>query len=81
MIKRHRNEKLIRAAGMRLRELREARGLSQEKVLFETNIHLSNIENGRQDITVATLVELCSTYDTSLEDFFKGMKYARSGTK
>lgn len=35
---------------MRLRELREARGLSQEKVLFETNIHLSNIENGRQDI-------------------------------
>jgi len=37
MIKRHRNEKLIRAAGMRLRELREARGLSQEKVLFETN--------------------------------------------
>ena len=74
MIKRHRNEKLIRAAGMRLRELREARGLSQEKVLFETNIHLSNIENGR-------LVELCSTYDTSLEDFFKGMKYARSGTK
>ena len=66
---------------MRLRELREARGLSQEKVLFETNIHLSNIENGRQDITIATLVELCSTYDTSLEDFFKGMKYARSGTK
>ncbi len=56
---------------MRLRELREARGLSQEKVLFETNIHLSNIENGRQDITIATLVELCSTYDTSLEDFFK----------
>ncbi|MFR5965895.1 MAG: helix-turn-helix domain-containing protein [Alistipes putredinis] len=81
MIKRHRNEKLIRAAGMRLRELQEARGLSQEKVLFETNIHLSNIENGRQDITIATLVELCSTYDTSLEDFFKGMKYARSGTK
>ena len=66
---------------MRLRERREARGLSQEKVLFETNIHLSNIENGRQDITIATLVELCSTYDTSLEDFFKGMKYARSGTK
>ena len=81
MIKRHRNEKQMRAAGMRLRELREARGLSQEKVLFETNIHLSNIENGRQDITIATLVELCSTYDTSLEDFFKGMKYARSGTK
>ena len=42
---------------MRLRELREARGLSQEKVLFETNIHLSNIENGRQDITIATLVK------------------------
>lgn len=50
---------------MRLRELREARGLSQEKVLFETNIHLSNIENGRQDITIATLVELCSLPTTS----------------
>ncbi len=71
MIKRHRNEKLIRGCGDAIAELREARGLSQEKVLFETNIHLSNIENGRQDITIATLVELCSTYDTSLEDFLR----------
>lgn len=80
MSKRQRNDKLIGAAGWRLRQIREACGLSQERVLFETNIHLSNIENGRHDITIATLVELCRYYEISLHDFFKGMKYARTAT-
>lgn len=61
MNKLKRNEKLIKAVGLRLRQLREMRELSQEKVLFQTDIHLSRIENGHKNITFGTLVELCSS--------------------
>ena len=69
------NEKLIQAVGLKLRLIREAKDLSQEKVLFQTNIHLSNIENGHKNITIGTLVELCHTYQIKLKDFFKGLEY------
>jgi transcriptional regulator with XRE-family HTH domain len=78
MIKRQRNEKLIKAAGLRLRQLREARDLSQEKVLFLNNIHVSKIENGYKDITIGTLVELCYIYKITLREFFEGLKYDKS---
>lgn len=81
MVKRQRNEKLIKAVGQRLRQLREACGLSQEKVLFQNSIHLSRIENGHKNITIGTLVELCDTYGTTLRDFFRGLDYDKSGTE
>lgn len=80
MVKHQRDEKLIKAVGNRLRQLREGCGLSQEKVLFEKNIYLSGIENGHKNITTATLVELCDTYKITLRDFFKGLEYDRTGT-
>lgn len=81
MIKRQRNEKLIKAVGVRLRLLREACELSQEKVLFDTSIHLSRIENGHKNITIGTLVELCNVYNITVREFFKGLEYDKSGTK
>lgn len=75
MNKRQRNEKLIKAVGLRLRLLREGCGMSQEKILFQKNIHLSRIENGYKNITIGTLVELCNSYNISLHDFFKGLNY------
>lgn len=73
MIRRPRNEKLNTAVGERLRTLRLERGLSQEKVYFQTNIHLSNIENGRRDMTFVTLLELCDTYNITIREFFDGL--------
>lgn len=81
MATQRRNEKLIQAIGERLRELREACDMSQEKVLFQTNIHLSRIENGHKNITIGTLVALCDAYHITLKDFFKKLKYDELGTK
>lgn len=80
MNKLKRNDKLIKAVGQKFRQLRELRGLSQEKVLFQTSIHLSNIENGHKNITFGTLVELCHTYGITLKDFFQELEYDKSGT-
>lgn len=48
MVRIPRNEELVRYIAYRLRELRLARGLSQEKVLFETGVRVEHIEMGQQ---------------------------------
>ena len=52
MVRIPRNEELVRYIAYRLRELRLARGLSQEKVLFETGVRVEHIEMGRNNITI-----------------------------
>ena len=54
MVRIPRNEELVRYIAYRLRELRLARGLSQEKVLFETGVRVEHIEMGRNNITIST---------------------------
>lgn len=79
MAKQYRNEKLIQAVGHYLQQLREERGLSQEKVTFQKNIYLTRIENGYRDITLNTLMRLCDAYQITLRDFFKGLNYEQAG--
>lgn len=69
MVRIPRNEELVRYIAYRLRELRLARGLSQEKVLFETGVRVEHIEMGRNNITISTLHALCTLYGTTLHEF------------
>lgn len=78
MAKQYRNEKLIQAVSKHLRQLREERGLSQEKVTFQKNIYLTRIENGYRDITLNTLMRLCDIYQITLREFFKGLDYGEA---
>lgn len=71
MTKQERNTALMKAVGKRLREIREARGLSQEKVQFEKNLYVSYIENGLRNISISTLTELCELYGITVKEFFK----------
>lgn len=66
----------MQAIGRRLRDAREASDLSQEKVLFQTGIYLTRIENGHRNISVSTLIKLCQTYGITLHEFFKALDYA-----
>lgn len=70
-----RNKTLIEAVGKRLREVRENSKLSQEKVLFQTGIYLTNIEAGRRNINISTLITLCKTYGIPVQEFFKDIDY------
>lgn len=74
MPKRRRNEELVKAIGKRLRELRLSKGLSQDVVYIDTDIHIARVEMGRYNITISTLSDLCDYYGVSLEEFFKGIK-------
>lgn len=77
MKKQRRNVDLINAVGQRLKELRNQKGLSQEQVYFDTNIHVGRVETGKYNISISTLSELCMYYKVSIIDFFNGINIAK----
>lgn len=61
------------ALGRRVGELRRARGLTQEQAAARLRMLAPNyarIEQGRQNVTVDTLVRLATLLDVSLSDLF-----------
>ena len=57
---------LLKEIADRLRELRTAKGVSQETVYEDTGIHIGKIETEKYNITVSTLARLCRYYGISL---------------
>jgi len=59
--------------GQRLREIRKARGLSQQDVAERMGIpqsNLSRIENGKQRLNLSVLAAVLSIYRMEMDDFF-----------
>ena len=61
---------LLQAVARKLKQLREAKGLSQRIVYIDTDFNIGKIEVGKTNITISTLSRLCNYYGTSLKDFF-----------
>ncbi len=68
-------ERLHRAIGKRLRELRTAEaGLSQEKLAARAGFHrtyIGKLERGESAATVDGIATLCSALDLTLAEFFQ----------
>ena len=59
--------------GLRLRELREARGLTQEQAAEMIGIHakyMPRVEAGRANLTVDVLIAASVAYEVALSDLF-----------
>jgi len=59
--------------GKRLRELRVAKGLSQERFSFECELdrtYIASIEQGRRNISIANIEKIAKAFDISVSDFF-----------
>lgn len=66
--------------GLRLRQLREERELTQEQAAELAGLHakhLSVIENGGVNVTFSSLVALAVAYTVSLSAFFEGSPVLR----
>lgn len=74
MKKQRRNDILLAIIGEKLVKLREARGLSQQKVYIHTGIDMDMIECGEYNLTLTTLSDLCDYYNISIKEFFKGVE-------
>jgi transcriptional regulator with XRE-family HTH domain len=67
-------ERSQRRLGLRLRQLREERKLTQEQAAELAGLHakhLSVIENGGVNVTFSSLVALAYAYEVSLAAFFE----------
>lgn len=54
-----------------IKTLRNEKKVTLEVFYFDTGIHLARIEQGKQNITVATLAAICFYLNISLRDFFE----------
>lgn len=63
--------------GKRIRQLREATKLSQEKFANEFSLdrsQVSRVERGVTNIEINTLIEYCRALDVTLQEFFAGIE-------
>lgn len=74
MAKQERNSSFLLAVGRRLRQLREERGLTQEKMQFEKRIYVVYAENGNRNISITMLIDICREYGITLQEFFRGIE-------
>jgi transcriptional regulator with XRE-family HTH domain len=68
------NEALLQEIAKELKRLRRIKGVSQEDVFNDTEIHIGRIETGKTNISISTLSALCNYFGLSLSDFFKDIK-------
>ena len=64
------DEILLKKISLRLKALREEKGVSQEQLYNETDIHIARIETAKVNISVSTLSKLCNYFEISLTEFF-----------
>jgi transcriptional regulator with XRE-family HTH domain len=64
------DDKLIRKIAISLKQLREEKGVSQEEVYNDINVHIGRIESGKANPTVSTISVLCKYYKIRLSDFY-----------
>ena len=58
----------------RIKEVRSKREISQEALAFKSNLsrrHMTNIELGRVDIRISTLIKISKALDVAPEMFLK----------
>lgn len=65
-----RDPHFIKAIGVKLRRVRQIKGLTLEAVYEETKIHVARIEQGNLNITISTLSFLLNYYNITPMEFF-----------
>jgi transcriptional regulator with XRE-family HTH domain len=66
-----RDNNLLAKIALIIKRLREEKGITQEQVYHETNIHIGRIETSKANLSVSTLSALCSYFKIKLSDFYK----------
>ncbi len=72
---------LLEQVAKRLRTLRKSKGLSQERVYFDTGLNIGRIELAKKNLSLTTLSILCAYYGLTLEAFFRGINSGPSVEK
>jgi transcriptional regulator with XRE-family HTH domain len=69
-----RDAKLLQKIALVIKELRDAKGLTQEEVYNDTNIHVGRIESAKANLSVSTLSALCKYFRIRMSEFHKRLE-------
>ena len=61
--------------GLRIKELRKAKGLSQEQLALKADIdrtYMASVENGKRNVAVVNIEKIIIALGENFESFFKG---------
>jgi len=67
---------ILARLGLRVRDLRKARGLSQEEFAAECGLdrtYISGIERGRRNVSLRNLDVIARTFGIALSELFRGL--------
>jgi transcriptional regulator with XRE-family HTH domain len=59
--------------GTRIRQLRNAKGISQEELGFLANLdrtYITSVENGKRNISIINIEKICKALDIPVNKFF-----------
>ena len=65
----------------RIRELREARNLTQEQLAWKANVdrtYMNHVENGKRNISIDTLDKIVQGLEVSFNEFFSTELFQKS---
>lgn len=63
------------AIGLRIKELRLAKGMSQEQLALRAELdrtYMTSVENGKRNISIQNIEKIINALETTFEEFFKG---------
>lgn len=66
--------------GQRIRELRKELGISQEALAYKAEVdrtYVTDVENGRRNVSVEILERLIKALNTSFSDFFTSKEFKK----
>ena len=67
------DEALIDKIILRIKKIREAKGVTLQEFYNDTGIHLARIESEKRDLPISTLSRICEYFDTSMSELLKGL--------
>lgn len=68
------HEEEIKLIGIKIRELRKLKCISQEKLAFNCELdrsYIGSVERGERNISLKTLIKITNELGVSLSEFFK----------
>ena len=71
LMKQIRDTKLLQKISLVIKQLRYEKGVTQEDVYNDINIHVGRIETASANLSVSTLSSLCKYFKIKLSDFHK----------
>lgn len=72
---------IIVSFGLRVRELRKAKGISQEGLAFDADIdrtYMNSVENGKRNVSIKNVEKILQALDVSFSEFFNSSYFPES---